>query len=471
MGLVIPSTLVLGLHAYNGAYTRLIADDYCSIYFGKRLGFLRDIWFWYTTSQGRYSLFAMDTVLVWIGTRWIGIVTTLALLIWVSAITGVIFGIQSKSREFQFRLRDSVCFGIILLFVMLLLAPNVPQSLYWWNGLATHTMPLIGFTIYLVIYHWSRVQESNKRIAAIVTVVGFCLAIINGGFSETFTAAQIALLALWMAWLFLRKELGVHQPGTVYLASGLAGTLVALVIALVSPGNAARQAYFTPSTEILAILQISFSSYFAFVKDIFTTPEKIMGLVGAFIGFIWLGTQIQPERIPRNWEPPAIFFTGFFVLTFACFTPAAYGMSEAPPTRAQIIPVFFLILGTVSAGFLWGNRYAEYSLLSLGSEQKKLSLLAIAAVLIIASAGINGKQLYDSSAVYIKYAQAWDFNEQKILEAARSGQETITIPSIRNWAGLDDPGDNPKLYVNYCMSKYYNINILAHKTVTQPSEP
>jgi hypothetical protein len=470
-GLSLPSIFVLALHGYNGAYTRLISDDYCSLYFGQRLGFLKDIWYWYTTSQGRYSLFAMDTVLVWIGTGSIGAVTTLTLIIWSSAIIGVLFGVQPKTRELKFKLRDSVCFGNVLLFVMLLLTPNIPQSLYWWNGLATHTLPLIGFTIYLAIYQWGRVQKADKRNVGIAAIVGLFLAIINGGFSEAFTAAQIALLVLWLTWLFLRKEMDIRQPGPAYLAGGLVGALVALIIAFVSPGNAVRQSLFPANHGILDILQISFSGYLALLKDIFTTPEKLMGLAGAFIGFVWLGKQIQPERISKGWEPLAIFITCFFLLTYACYTPAAFGMSDAPPERSLIIPVFFLILGTASAGFLWGNQHTRYSLPASGIARENLGLLAIAVVLIMVSAGMNGKHLYDSSTVYIKYAQAWDQNEQKILDAAKSGQQTVIIHSVRNWAGLNDPGDNPKFFVNYCMSKYYNINILADNTGMQSTEP
>lgn len=471
MGLLLPAAIVLALHAYNGAYTRFLADDYCSAYFVRRLGFFRDIWYWYTTSQGRYSLFATDTILLWTGTRGISIITTLVLVIWLSAIIGTIYGIQPKSREFKLKLRDSVGFGIVVLFLTLLLTPNVPQSLYWWSGLATHTMPVIVFSIYLAIYQWSRIQKSDKRVLLIVAVVGFCIAIIDGGFSEAFTAAQIAFLVLWLAWLFLRKELDFRQPGPVYLAAGLAGALIALVIALVSPGNVARQSFFPSSTGVLAILQISFSGYYALLKDIFTTPEKVMGLVGTFTGFIWFGKQIQPERIPGKWESPVIFAIGFSILTFACFTPAAYGMSDVPPERSLIIPLFFLILGTVSAGFLWGNQLARHSLPASGITQENLGLLAIAVVLIMVSSGVNGKNLYDSSTIYREYAQAWDQNEQMILDAIKSGQETVIIRSVKNWAWLDDPGDNPKFYVNYCMSKYYNINILADNTGMQSPEP
>src|SRR5215216_3156302 len=64
--LVFP-TLVLLLHSYLGSYTRLIADDFCSFHFSRRLGMLRYVWNQYLTWGGRYSAFAVDSLIHNIG--------------------------------------------------------------------------------------------------------------------------------------------------------------------------------------------------------------------------------------------------------------------------------------------------------------------------------------------------------------------------------------------------------------------
>jgi len=469
LALLLPSAAVLFLHAYNGAYTRFISDDYCSAWFSEQLGILRFIWYWYITWGGRYSAIASDTVLVWTRTGGVGVITPLALLVWGFAIAGVIFGIQPASRDFKLKLRDSVCFGAVLLFVMLLLTPTIPQSLYWWNGFRTHTLPLIVFTIYLAIYQWFRVQEPNKRTMLTAIIFGFLLSLVNDGFSETFTLTQIVFLAAWIVWLLLSKKLDARHPGFAYLAAGLAGALVSMVIILLAPGNEQRQSFYKPSLDILAILQISFSGYFSLLKYFFIPPERIVGLAGAFVGFVWFGKQFQPEQTPKNWEPSAILATGF-LLAFACFPPVAFGTGDLPPDRTQIIPVFFLILSIISAAFLLGNRWAGLSS-SSETQQKSYWLLIIAVVLIAIAAGFNGKSVLDENAVYVKYAHIWDQNERKIFDAVKSGQKTVIIYSSGNWAGLNEPGDNPKFYVNYCMSKYYNINILGDEAEIQPAAP
>jgi len=464
-GLLIPPTFILGLNAYIGAYTRLISDDYCSLYFAERLGFLRDIWFQYSNFQGRYSLFAMDTVLFWIGAHGLGFVTTGVLILWGSALILVLFGIQPKSREFKYKLRDASGFGLAFFAVGLLLAPNLPQSLYWWNGLATHTMPLIVFTIYLAIYPYTQHLGSKSKLSIIIAALAFIISFTAGGYSETFTVGQIILLLYWLAWLFFHKELDFHRLGTVYLAAGLVGALIALVIALISPGNAVRETQYESTKNLFAIAQISLYHYSAFLKEIFTTPEKALGIIGIFLGFSWLGQQIKVEKEIKKWEPAVIFVAIAILLTYACFAPAAYGMSDAPPLRAQIIPAFFILIGISITGYLWGSQ----TQMAAGNEN--LGLFALTIVLLLISFSIHGKQLYDSSGKYIKYAQAWDENEQKIFSALKAGQEAVIIRSVRNWAGLNDPGDHLNFFVNYCMSKHYGINITADNTGMQAPEP
>ena len=89
--------------------------------------------FQYINFQGRYSLFAMDTPLRWIGTNGLGFVTVSVLILWGIGIIGFLYGIQPQARETKLKVRDATGFGFVFLAVGLLLAPNLPQSLYWWN--------------------------------------------------------------------------------------------------------------------------------------------------------------------------------------------------------------------------------------------------------------------------------------------------------------------------------------------------
>jgi hypothetical protein len=55
--------------------------------------------------------------------------------------------------------------------------------------------------------------------------------------------------------------------------------------------------------------------------------------------------------------------------------------------------------------------------------------------------------------------------DAQITRAKAAGEQQVIIPIMTNWAGLDNPNDNPKFWLNYCYSKYYGINVLT------PPEP
>jgi hypothetical protein len=82
--------------------------------------------------------------------------------------------------------------------------------------------------------------------------------------------------------------------------------------------------------------------------------------------------------------------------------------------------------------------------------------------LMLFSAWTNGQALFSSRQKYIDYALQWDHMNAQIIRAKAAGNELVVIPAMKNWAGLDNPNDNPKFWVNYCYSKYYDINVIAH---------
>src|ERR1044071_7402315 len=83
LSLLIFPGIVLLLHGYLGSYTRLIADDFCSFHFSRRLGMLRYIWNQYLTWGGRYSVFAIDSLIHNIGLTGLHYFTVTVLVIWV----------------------------------------------------------------------------------------------------------------------------------------------------------------------------------------------------------------------------------------------------------------------------------------------------------------------------------------------------------------------------------------------------
>jgi hypothetical protein len=84
--------------------------------------------------------------------------------------------------------------------------------------------------------------------------------------------------------------------------------------------------------------------------------------------------------------------------------------------------------------------------------------------LMLCSAWLNGQALYSSRQKYLDYAVLWDRMNAQVIQAKTAGKTSVMIPTMANWAGLDSPNDNPKFWLNFCYSKYYDINVLAPPT-------
>ena len=89
------------------------------------------------------------------------------------------------------------------------------------------------------------------------------------------------------------------------------------------------------------------------------------------------------------------------------------------------------------------------------------SLLVIACGLIIFSSNEAFQELNSMRVDHISFAQQWDQVDLKIRNAQTAGLQEVSIPSMRNWADVPYPNDNPRYWPNICYSKFYDININA----------
>ena len=187
-------------------------------------------------------------------------------------------------------------------------------------------------------------------------------------------------------------------------------------------------------------------------------PEKVFGLAGAILVAIWAGS-LSHER--SNIEPGRIitFILLGLLLSLVSFLPASYGLSQPPPTRNLMVPVFALIANLLIAAFIAGNQFS----LAANSKTASLALAVLAVLAINLSAGINIYRSYQNRDLYTTFAKNWDAAEAQILEAKASGQTSVTVPAWPNWAGLDFLSDNPKNWLNTCESGYYGIEVIGKR--------
>jgi len=453
-GMFAPPTIALILYGYLGSFTRLLADDFCSAYYANRLGLLRSIWYWRLNWSGRYTAFGADWVMGKIGAYALPIIPLFSLLVWLILTIIVLHQLLRYVLSISTLKPTAYSLGAIFLFTVLVISPNVPQSLYWWNGMRSYSLPLILLTGYAVLFLIGLEKLKNQKGVSIGVVASFLLSFVIGGLGETYVAFQLALLtySLALEWLVHRN---IKSSISLFLLAGLVGSMISMLVVVSAPGNAIRQSFFSPPPNIAQLLQISLAGYLDFILTIVRVPEQITAVMGALLASAWAGAQSERKRSGNDWGSLAIF-SGSFILSFACIVPGVYGTSEPPPTRALIIPAFILMTCLMYSGFIAGEKFTK-------SKHPPIFvkwLMPILAILFIGySVLINAQSLLGDREIYIEFAQKWDETDALILKAKADNQDSVQIPGMDNWAGLERPTPKKEYWPNVCYSQYYGIQV------------
>jgi hypothetical protein len=447
--LLLSGSIALLLHGILGSLSRYMGDDFCTAFYARRLGVLRGSWFWYLNWSGRFSASLLDGIIGRLGPEALPAVVPLTILLWVSILTLFFW---TFLRPFENRLLNALTLAVTTLFALFLLTPDVRQSLYWGQGMRSVVSPLLLLGIQMILLDRVHTAAWNGSRAVFWGMLSFSLALWSGGFSETYASWQFAALTLALV-IVLAIEKRWRSPISFFLGTGLLGALCALAIIFLAPGNAERQVFFPPPPGIADLLRISARGFWMYVAGLASSPEKILAIAGILGLGALLGSQSKSAADSRLRFGIPIIMLG---LVFVCFLPAAYGTSDAPPGRTLLLPTYFLLLGLLAWGFVFGTALARRQ----DSRIKRL-LPALVVISIAVSAALHSMDLYRSRPEFVEYAASWDRTHTAILSAKEHGAAQVLVPATRNWAGINTPTDNPRFWVNECMSSYYGVQILA----------
>ena len=455
--LFVPSSIILGLYAYLGAYSQLMADDFCSIYYAERFGFLRSIWYWYITWHGGYSASFLDAILGLFGRNGISFVVPVTILFWLSSLVWIT-GLVLNDSDISLRMLVGISLGSVLLFTTFILSPAMRQSLLWWGTLRAYIPPLIIFTLFIGVYFSFSRGRTNGIALFLLCLASFLIIFINGGFSETFTPVQVVILFLALIWSVIVNKIRPKADGRsrYFFLAAVLGAILSLILMVIAPGNSIRQSFFPPTPSALTIVFIAWKVYMSFWRGILFTAERIAALAGAAIGVFLIGS-LFISRSPRKFTDAIIVFLMGLFLVFLCFPPAAYGQSEPPAEHTLVIPTFILVSTILYASFIAGqssrtNLFRQKALLFLGLNMFALSLIGFSTIMI-------GQNLVSDIPRAVEYAKEWAVRDELIKDAAAAGQGEVVVPALHNWLYLMEPNDNPRFFVNVCMSYYYDIKV------------
>jgi uncharacterized protein DUF6056 len=456
--LVFPA-IVLLLHSYLGSYTRLIADDFCSFYFSHRLDMLRYIWNQYLTWGGRYSAFAVDSLIDNVGVNGLHYFTVTLLVIWVCVTSFTVYQllqVEAGTRRRQ-GIFSCIAIGTTAVFAILSMSPNVPQVLYWWNGMRTYLPSLIVTTFYIGFFYWAQRNWRSPNAVLWGSVASFIVALIDAGFNEPLCVVLFSFFIGYTALRVLTRTLNFHDPLFSFLSAASLGTALALVIILMSPGTVLRQVYFPQPPGLVKMLAIATNGYLGYLTGLVSAPIRVSALIALIFTSIWIGTVSDKKLSNPYWTLAPV--SGGVLLSFASILPSVYGTSEMAHPRTLIIPSFIIAVSVFCAGLMSGQWLSRNGAASIAIRS---GLMLCVSISIISSTWMNARALYESRDTYISFAQRWDQANVQITQAKLNGDASVTIPALNPWTGPGgDPTDNRNFWVNRCFSLYYNFPVFG----------
>ncbi|PJF26278.1 MAG: hypothetical protein CUN53_08515 [Phototrophicales bacterium] len=435
----------IGVYAFNGIYSRYMADDYCIINEIRGRDLLSMTAEWYHSASGRVAQFVALIIALNLGVSFAAVSPALLLLAWIGALTWSLLPIMRHFAPERSRLA-ALTASAALIAAALAGSPQIPQTLYWVTGAYTYTAPLIiaSFLPGIVL---------RARTPLLPSAAALTLTLISGTFSEpNATWLLAALLSALIGTALVRAQ----RAQTVTLGAGALGAALAILVLLSSPGNALRSTAFTPSDSVIATGLRSIQ--YALLYTLALAPRLApVALVALFIvpSLIALSMPRLPDLPTERlgWALLLWIGAGLFMLT-AFMAPGVHATLAPPPARAFIIPAFGWSVTLAGAGWLFGcilrARHGHRPILTRAAAPLGAALIAIlAAVTVVGEITLTP--------IYAAYAAEWDARDRALWEA--DGAISVA-PYTRDLAvstGLDTLTDDPESWLNRCAADYYDL--------------
>jgi hypothetical protein len=459
--------LPLAAYAYLGIYNRWISDDYCEAAYFKTGGVLVGSIILYLGWTGRFFASVLGIFLTSLdpgAARWVP-GTTLAVWLVVLAFTlyQLFFRLQRPAHFWV-----STLLAVVILSTTIQVSPKVDQPLFWEQAMVITVPSLALAALYagLVLLHHRRSELPSNLWR---NILFFSIAFIAGGCSETYITAATSMFLILVLGLIAVGSTHDIRKMMPWSLTGFIGSFFALILNLAAPGNIGHANLYAPTPGPVKLLGITLSSFLTLITKIVTNPIGLLGII-SLLGIILLAGagllfNVQPAATSKRttrmiliWLPAVTV-----VLLLASLVPAAYGQSTPPPDRTLIIPYHLLVCGLAVWGYYAGQ--AIQPILRRISARENHSLQAGLVGLLLVIFSMNSLwaayQVIQIRPSISRFAAEWDRASHMIFEARDNGMTQVTVPSFKNWAGIEDIGPDPTFWVNRCATIYYGIEVIT----------
>ncbi|TFH31826.1 MAG: hypothetical protein E4G99_13500 [Anaerolineales bacterium] len=462
--------LPLAAHAYLGTYARYISDDFCTAWILTEKGILKSQVYWYTGWSGRYSFFLFINLLEGLGPRVAQILPGFSLLAWSMAFMLLLRGI-ARSINVQLRGLSIVVIGSAAVYAIVDGVPNTFQSIYWLTGISTYTIPLIFGMFYgnwLISQARLEATSSKRRITlGLSALIAFML----GGFSETYVSIQTTMLGMAFIIVLWYRQAPEAKRLRGILLSGIAGSIVSMIVILIAPGTGVRTSLVSSPANILVILQQSMLDLKIFLSIAWRSQLPLLLISGIIPGLLVLadsGTDPilgwKSKQAPL-WIMGAILPPLLMLLTMlASIVPYEYAVSSYPDARVLITTQAIMMVGIV----VWSLILGAMGKNILGSRYNQLNPWILAGLVVVLGSTVflsrnSVAQALAGIGEMRYYADSWDQRDTSLRKAAQDGLDDVSAASLNHMGGLGEIGFDPNGWINQCVAQYYELNSVIAK--------
>jgi hypothetical protein len=453
--------VALSAHAYVGFFTRYMADDYCTAATVRTAGLLATQRHYYFAWSGRFSFTLTVSFVELLGTGVVPFLPAAALLCWLAATTWAVYEFASPTLGRRPLLHS---FLLAELLVYATVGDNrggVYEALYWQTGMLTYVAPLVLLTAFAGFF--GRALRRGERPAGgrLALPVVFAAAFFSAGFSETSGVMQAGAFLVAAAATFMPACVPPRRRLLPSLSAGLFGSIVALTVIVLAPGNSVRESALPAHSDLLTVFTRAFSNTFAHAfsehNDPGTAPLRWAALLlPALLSFCLARGVVEAGRASKPWRSLLALTAAGVFLCFCCFLPASYALSAAPPSRALVVPQFVLVCTLASLGWVGGRAIGAH--LSRGHTGRRPAFdLAPAALALLLSLPVvaTARRTFSQAGKARALARLWDRHDAEMRAWVARGEKRLTVPVAYNIGGTDLMKRDPQWYVNHCVAVFY----------------
>jgi hypothetical protein len=440
--LIVIFALPLVAHLINMLFTRPMADDYTLSVVALERGVFGALDYWYNQWTGTPTSIVGQSLVAVAGPVGNAVAAILMLLAWVICL---VMSFRFIMRRVGFKHPGWMAWllGLGSAWAVAAGIPNAYQSMYWTSGGVVYSGALVFLSLQILLITFALVRGLGGGSAWLAGAGAAVIAILIGGCTQTVAAMQFTAYALGIVGAFVLLKGKARQTALILLGGALIGAVLALVIALVAPGNAIRQSSFTGGSvvEVIGIALQNTAAFFAISLSAYSAvPLLLVILLTALTVHLFGPARAQPLPFKRVLLVIGMALVVGVLLVLSFVAPAAYGMGLMPAARAWIIPQFTLTMMAAVCGAVIGLNLRRSS----AAAQVSGFVLAVMALLLAAGPLVNTLRTITDMRSLIVFAQEWDARDRALRESVAAGQLRGTVrPLVADmawYAGLAPVG-------------------------------